>query len=79
MQIAFIVKLDLPDATDLAGIAEDMSESLSSDGHSVLSIVPWQRSGLDVSAMDQQYPDATEQPGMVPMVEPALPPSPFQM
>lgn len=77
MQVAFIVKLDLPDATDLAGIAEDMSESLSSDGHAVLSVVPWQRSGLDISAVEQQFPDAADQPDMVPMVPPATPPTSF--
>lgn len=43
MTRAFIVKLDITeaDAQFLAGMAEEIKESLESDGHIVLSVAPF--------------------------------------
>jgi len=50
-QVAFIVKLDIPEGADKAGIAEDIQDALLHDGYSVLAVNAW-------SAPDEQVIEA---------------------
>ncbi len=48
MDATFLCRVKLPndDPSTLAGIAEQITESLEMDGLEVQSVVPWERDGL---------------------------------
>jgi hypothetical protein len=54
MKAAFIVKLDVESISTLAETAEDIADDLSASGYLVISVVPWRRQGLVLTAEQQQ-------------------------
>ncbi len=41
MQRAFIIKLSLDSSSDLAGIADDIRDSIQEEGYEVISVAPY--------------------------------------
>lgn len=55
MQVAFIVKLDLPDTTNLPGLALELQDDLADAGHVVLSVQPWARPTLETIGSSEPF------------------------
>lgn len=56
MTAAFIVHLEVEDPLALPEIAEEIADSLASDGHEVVSVAPWQRQTLVPESPTQVSP-----------------------
>lgn len=51
-QRAFIVKIDISDGSNLQAIVDDITESVSGDGYTVISVAPW-TAPTEIPAMQQ--------------------------
>lgn len=52
MTRAFVINLTLPDGSDPSAVAEDIADSLASDGYSIVSVAPWASPSDTTSVMD---------------------------
>lgn len=42
-EVTYLVKLNIPELSQIADIAGDIEEDLTSSGHDVVSVAPWAR------------------------------------
>jgi hypothetical protein len=57
MIATFLVALDLDEAADLLGMAEQLQEDLADEGYTVSSIKPWDRAALTMQSLSQPMPE----------------------
>jgi hypothetical protein len=57
MIATFLVAINLDEAADLLGMAEQLQEDLADEGYEVTSVKPWDRAALTMQSLSQPMPE----------------------